>query len=124
MKVLIVEDDSIIALSLKRVVSQWGYQVVDVCASATAALDAYLFYRPDAIIMDILLEGPETGIDATRKIKKVGEVPVIYLTGNSNAAFRNDAASTQPAAFLVKPLDKDQLKEILNTIERELLTTP
>jgi len=81
-KILIVEDESIIAMDLKMKLEQQGYNVVSTASSADDAVHATKKYKPELILMDILLKGEKTGIEATEQILEKEEIPIIYMTGN------------------------------------------
>jgi len=81
-KILIVEDESIIAMDLKLKLEQQGYDVVSIASSADEAVKGAKKHRPELILMDILLKGEKTGIEASEQIQKQMDVLIIYMTGN------------------------------------------
>jgi CheY-like chemotaxis protein len=115
-KVLIVEDEMIIALVTKKYVENMGYEVTGVATNSTAAVDAVREKQPDLVLMDIMINGEVDGIDTMDKIRSFSEVPVVYLTGNSDAAARQRAQKTGFSDFLVKPIDFNDLKSALQKI--------
>ncbi len=80
LKILVVEDEALTALELQKKLVSWGYDVIDIVSSGEKALEKALALKPDLILMDILLKGNMTGIDAAREIKNKMEIPIIYLT--------------------------------------------
>ena len=113
-KVLIVEDDLIIAMSTERMVERLGHQVVSKVTTGEEAVDAAVNLSPDIILMDIRLAGKMDGIDATRLIKnQVQSIKVIYITGNADPAYREKATGSGFEAFLIKPVRFEDLKEII-----------
>jgi two-component system, response regulator PdtaR len=103
-KILIVEDEFILALTTQRELEKLGYHVVGVAGSRQAALDAVEKHRPDIMLMDIQLRGQPDGIAITSEIQALYDTPVIYVTGNSDDLARRRTASTRVAGFLAKPL--------------------
>lgn len=95
-----------------------GYQVTGVVASGEAVIDNITVNKPDIILMDISLEGKIDGISAVQKINAITDIPVIYLTANSDSEIFERAKQTEPYAYLIKPYDLGQLQ---NTIEITLL---
>jgi DNA-binding response OmpR family regulator len=83
-KVLIVEDETLIALDLKSKMERRGYLVLPVVRSAALAVSAALENSPDIILMDVLLKGKKTGVDAACEITESMKVPILFLTGNTH----------------------------------------
>ena len=79
-RILIVEDEAIVAEDLELAVTNIGYEVVGRAVSADAAVDKAVKLKPDLILMDIVLRGEKNGIDASREIKDKVDIPVIFLT--------------------------------------------
>ena len=115
-KVLIVEDDLILSMVNKKYVEILGHQVAHSVRNGADAIEAVKKYNPDIILMDIRIEGQIDGIEAMEEIRKFSNVPVVYLTGNSEPVTKNRAEKTNMLAFIVKPISKDDLKHILNDL--------
>lgn len=115
-KALIVEDDMILAMVDKLYLQKIGCEVVASVSNGEEAIDAVGKYAPDFILMDVRIEGDLDGIETMLEIRKTSAVPVIYVSGNSEPAVRQRAFETQMLAFLVKPLDFDSLKELIDSI--------
>lgn len=81
-KILIVEDEMLIALDLKNRLERSGYQVLDLAASAAKAVELAVRERPDIILVDVVLKGARDGIDAACAIVEKHPVPVLFITGN------------------------------------------
>ncbi len=106
-KVLIVEDQSIEALNLERILKKEGYEVCGIAKSVEQALAIIEKQNPDLVLLDIFLKGPLTGIDLAHKLKDTN-ISFIYLSANSNQATLDAAKETRPDGFLVKPVrEKD-----------------
>ena len=111
--VLIVEDDMILTVVLERYLKKLGCIVAGKAQSGEDAIDKAKEHRPDLIFMDIKLNGAVDGIEAMQHIREFSEVPVIYLTGNSDSATKERARKTLYADYLVKPV---MLPDIRNSI--------
>ena len=118
--ILIVEDESIIALNLKYDLEDLGYDVIGIVDTGDDAIDNAVEHRPDLTIMDINLKGEINGIQAAKKILAL-DLAVIYLTANSDDITFNESLSTSPAsAFIPKPYNIDALsKTIALAINRQ-----
>jgi CheY-like chemotaxis protein len=110
-KVLIVEDDMIIAMVLERMVNKLEYTVLDKVIGGREAIKTANNHSPDLILMDIQLKDGVDGITAMEEIRKNSEVPVIYITGNSDQFNVQRAKATNYVDYLVKPIQMSDLKE-------------
>ena len=108
-KVMIVEDESIIALDIKNSLTRLGYAVTGVAASGDVALTKIREERPHLVLMDIHLKGDMNGIEVSRIIKSDFQLPVIYLTANADNSTFQSAQGTNPHAYLLKPFDEKAL---------------
>ena len=108
-RILIVEDEAIVAEDLEMAVTNIGYEVVGRAASAKDAVKKALETKPDLVLMDIVLRGVGNGIDASREIKEKMGVPIIFLTAYSDVELIDRAKSTEPYAYQVKPFQERQL---------------
>lgn len=117
MKILIIEDDRLISLMLSKMVQKMGHEVLAVHAQGEKAVTSADELPVDLILMDIMLEGNMDGIEAMQEIQSKHNVPVIYITGNSDESTKTRASSTDYAAYLVKPVTFTQLQQIINSLE-------
>ncbi len=108
-RILIVEDEAIVAEDLEMAVTNIGYEVVGRAASADDAVKKAVVLKPDLILMDIVLIGRKNGIDASHEIKEKTDIPVIFLTAYTDIGLIDKAKSTEPYAYLVKPFQERQL---------------
>nr|WP_319373823.1 PAS domain S-box protein [uncultured Methanobacterium sp.] len=108
-KILVVEDDAIEALDIKRTLNSFGYSVPYVASRGEEAISKSLELMPDLILMDIILKGKTNGIEAASKIKDLN-IPVIYLTAHSEESTVKKAKLTEPYGYLIKPYDIFELK--------------
>lgn len=108
-KVLVVEDEVIIADDICDTLEDYGYDVTEPAISFTEALESIEEENPDIAILDVQLSGKKTGIDLARVINEKYKFPFIFLTSNSDKFTLNEAKEVQPYAFLVKPFSKEEL---------------
>lgn len=113
-KILIVEDDKIFALSLKLTLLKMGYEVLKPVDTAEQGFNSAILHKPDVILMDILLKGNETGIDAALNINEVTQIPIIFMTGNTEMLKKENLESKLRYFIHSKPVNE---KDIINTIE-------
>ena len=107
-KILIVEDDFIVAIDLKIHLEKMGYHVLDITDNGKDALTKTRKTNPDLILMDINLKGDIDGIDTAQQIHKLYDVPIIYLTGYNDKNTIKRANITEPYGYIIKPFeDKD-----------------
>ncbi len=114
-KILIVEDESIIAYDLMSSLQQMGYDVTAIVADGEEALREAGESPPDLILMDIILSGDMDGIEASREIHKRWDIPVIYLTANADQATVDRARDTGPYAYINKPISDRDLYASIDT---------
>lgn len=113
-KLLIVEDEEIVAFDLESSLHNLGYEVCEVVASGEAALASVATNLPNLILMDIKLQGSMDGIEAAEAIYKLFKIPIIYLTAYGDQSTIERAKLTEPFGYLVKPFAE---KELHTTIE-------
>ncbi|MCD6234373.1 MAG: response regulator [Candidatus Marinimicrobia bacterium] len=121
-KIGIVEDSAIISMTLKKLVEQYGYQVVGPFGNADEALTCFSSGPPDLILMDIVLNGSMDGIGLAREINRRIHIPIIYITGHSDETKLKRAKSTAPLGYIIKPFDPKQLQITLNMAFRKIET--
>lgn len=102
-KILIVEDESIVALDLATGLEKDGYQVIGMADHAEEAIHLFNTHEVDIILMDIHLAGLKDGIDTVADLMKIRQIPVIYLTAFTDPATIDRVKQTYPSAFLTKP---------------------
>ncbi len=108
-KILIVEDEVIVAEVIKENLLMLGYTVTAIAASGKQALRELALTLPDLVLMDICLKGKMDGIQASAKIWDEFKVPVIYLTANSAINTIQQAKNTAPFGYITKPFDEREL---------------
>ncbi|MGE5430249.1 MAG: PAS domain S-box protein [Syntrophomonadaceae bacterium] len=116
-KIFIVEDESIVALDLKYSLESLGYSVCGIASTAEEGIRKVLEEKPHVVLMDIGLEGVTDGIAAAGEIKSKLDIPLIYLTANSDEGTLNRAKITEPFGYVLKPFDE---RDLQTTIEMAL----
>jgi two-component system cell cycle sensor histidine kinase/response regulator CckA len=101
-RILIVEDEGLIAQDILGRLEGLGHTVVDTVATAEAAVE--MAPQADVILMDIRIDGPRDGIDAAREIRQKHHLPVIFLTPNMDRSTLDRAMLTGPFGYLIKPV--------------------
>jgi PAS domain S-box-containing protein len=101
--IMIVEDDGVIALDLKKKLEQAGYAVPAVADNSAEALMKVENLRPSLVLMDIRLRGPQDGIEAADQIRRRFQVPVIFVTAHADSQTLDRARRAEPFGYIVKP---------------------
>lgn len=107
--ILVVEDESIVAKDIQNSLKKLGYNVPAVVASGEAAVDAAGEHKPDLVLMDIMLQGDISGIEAANQIKTQLDIPVIYLTAYADESTLSKAKVTEPYGYIIKPFKEIDL---------------
>lgn len=116
-KIMIVEDEAITGMDIRRSLTERGYSVCAVATTGELAVRKAGELHPDLILMDIMLAGQMSGIEAAEKILKEFRIPVVYLTAYSDDKFLAKARVTEPFGYILKPFRELELK---TTIEMAL----
>ena len=112
-KILIVEDETIVALDIKSAIQKLGYEVTNTATSCDEALKCISQNEPDIILMDINIKGSKDGIETTQEIQKIKNIPVIYLTAYADDDTIKRAVQTNPIGYLTKPFKREELKSTI-----------
>ena len=124
-RILVVEDEYVIAANLQENLEGFGYDVPDIASSALEAIEKAAALRPDLVLMDVRLQGAMDGIRAADQIWHRLQIPVIYLTGHSDKSTLERAKVTFPFGYLLKPVKGKELyvaiETALSRYEREQL---
>ena len=108
-KVLIVEDEGVVALSLQAALTKMGYTVVGIAVTGSEALGLAEQHRPDVILMDIHIRGDIDGIQTTERLNETTDIPVIFLTAYADDETVKRAIRTRSHSYLVKPYNPREL---------------
>jgi signal transduction histidine kinase len=122
LRILIVEDERIVARDLQVRLTNLGYSINGTASSKQEALTAARQNRPDLVLMDIRLNGVPEGIDAARELRSNFNLPVIYLTGHSDNATLSQARTTEPFGYILKPFENRELVAAIETAVYKHLT--
>ena len=108
-KILIVEDEKILAMGLKKKLAKLGYSVTGLASSGAEAIESVKEVQPDLILMDIVLKGAMDGIEAAKFIVNLYDVPIIYLTAYADEEILARAEKTCPYGYILKPYKDSEL---------------
>ncbi len=112
--ILIVEDEKLIAEDIQHILNEYGFGSVNIESSGEKAIEKAFKLKPDVILMDISLGGNLNGIETAYRINDKSQVPIIYLTANSDDNSVKEAINSNPFGYLIKPFNK---KELYNSVE-------
>ncbi len=115
LKIMIVEDEFIIALDIKDIVKGFGYNVVAVATSGNDAVEKANLNKPELVLMDIMLKGKIDGVEAADIIRQKFDIPIIFVSSFSDEESIDRASKVSDYGYLVKPFDKDQLKDVIES---------
>ncbi len=113
-RILIVEDDAILAMHLSLQLQKFGYSTDIPVATGEDAIMSVQKNPPDLILMDIQLGTDMTGIESAKKINEFTSIPIVYLTAYSDNKRVEEAKQTMPYGYLLKPI---QTRELFTTLE-------
>lgn len=118
-KILVVEDEMIIGAKISMQLTNLGYQVTGILPRGEDAILHVQENKPDLVLLDINLKGEINGIETATQLQRVADIPIIYLTANSDEATFNRAKVTRPYAFISKPYKQLDLQRAIElTISR------
>jgi len=109
-KILVVEDENIVALEIKKRLQKLGYIVPSVASTGEDAISKVEGILPDLVLMDIMLKGEIDGIHAAGEIRKRFNIPVVYLTAYSDEETLQRAKLTEPYGYILKPFEENDLR--------------
>ncbi|MFP4470952.1 MAG: response regulator [Bacteroidota bacterium] len=110
LKILVVEDEMLVAADIQESLEILGYTVQNTVATGQAAIDQVEKDLPDVILMDIMLKGDMTGVEAANLIRKKHDVPIIYLTANADIGTIEKAKISLPYGYIIKPFTEKDLQ--------------
>jgi CheY-like chemotaxis protein len=116
-KILIVEDENIIASDIRSMLEDLGYLVSDVVSSGEESIEKASKTRPDLILMDIKLKGNLDGVSAGEEIIKQFRIPIVYLTAYSDQSTIkriSGGKNGNQSAVINKPFDEEELQSIID----------
>jgi two-component system response regulator LytT len=123
-RILIVEDDVNIAENIEEILELLGYVNIDIANSANQAIKVVKKYRPDLVFMDIKLKGDKDGIELGEIIKQMVDAPLVYVTSYSDPTIIERAKRINPAGFIVKPFNTNDIHAIVEIVLYNKRTKP
>jgi CheY-like chemotaxis protein len=115
-RVLIVEDESIIAMDMQRKIGQMGYEVVGRVGSGEKAIERAQTLKPDLVLMDIKLRGALDGIATARAIKQQSDIPVIFVSAYTSQESVIREGGPLSVAMIQKPFEVYELKAVMGKV--------
>jgi CheY-like chemotaxis protein len=109
-KILLVEDDDVIAKVADWRLKNLGYSVCGRATTGAEAMELVVNTKPDLVLMDINIRGDIDGIETAKMIKKGFNIPVVYVTSHSDGPTLERAKATRPDGFIVKPFEDNDLR--------------
>lgn len=116
LKILVVEDENIIAMDIRCTLKNLGYDVCGVVSSGEESVRKASSMSPDLILMDIKLRGNMDGISAAKRIQSRSNIPVLYLTAYGDEKTMNRLDKTKPFGFIQKPFAENELQYKINNV--------
>lgn len=116
-KILIVEDDMILSMVLKRMIKMMNNSIIaETATTGKGAIETAADFLPDLILVDIKLQDDIDGIEVVNRIREKSPVPVIYITGNSDQYYRDRAKETGYVKYMVKPIQMKDLERAITEV--------
>jgi two-component system, response regulator PdtaR len=109
-RILLVEDDDIIAKVTEWRLKNLGYTVCGRASTSAETMEMVIQHKPDLVLMDINIRGETDGIDTALMIRRDFDIPVVYITGHSDGTTLERAKETKPDGFIIKPFDDNDLR--------------
>ena len=108
--ILVVEDENIVARDIQQSLKKLGYEVLGVCATGDDAMDKAEQTKPNLVLMDIMLKGDISGIEAADHIRQKLNIPIIFLTAYADSSTLAKAKVTEPYGYIIKPFKEIDLQ--------------
>jgi signal transduction histidine kinase len=108
-KMLLVEDEMIIAHKIKNILTEMGYEISSIAATGEDAIQKAAEIRPDLVLMDIVLKGDMDGIEAAAHIREQADIPIIYITAYWDDKTLKRTKATEPVGYILKPFGAGQM---------------
>ncbi len=115
-RILVVEDEQLIAADLAAKLARMGHQVIGTAASGKEAIRMAESLRPELVLMDIRIQGPMDGREAARRVQAVSGAPVIFITAYAEVFLSDPTQMVPPGLCLSKPFSTYQLQTVVDTV--------
>jgi len=112
-RILVVEDEAIVATQIMKKLNRIGYRVVGKVSSGEKAIKEVGNKMPDLVLMDIKLEGTMDGVETAEYLHSKFDIPVVYLTAHSDDKIIDRAKTTEPLGYIVKPFEDGDLRSTI-----------
>ncbi|MEA1954074.1 MAG: response regulator [Campylobacterota bacterium] len=120
--ILIVEDESIVAMEIESYIQKLGYNIITICSNAKDTLHTISEYKIDIILMDICIKGKIDGVETAMLIKKsYPHIKIIFLTAHLDDYNVDRAIEVNPIAYLSKPFNREELRVFLKIAHRKIV---
>jgi len=119
-KILIVEDDILIAMALEERFKRWGYMPCEPANSGEEAIGKAGSEQPDIILMDVCIKGHINGLEAAREIASRFHIPIVLMSGYSKSEIQKEANLDCIVEFMSKPVNLEELKNVFESISAPL----
>lgn len=116
-KILIVEDEALLAMTLQDILEESGCEVSVSIPTAEAAIEKIVKEKPDFVLMDINLSCGANGIDVAQKMLKTSSPKIVLMSGYSFADYEDELKNLDGVSFLSKPVDYSRLKEFIDGVD-------
>ena len=119
-KILIAEDEAISALSMQRALNRSGYEVCDLVSTGDEAVEGITRQKPDLVILDVILNGRVSGLDAAMQIRSQSNIPIVFITGYEEGKLIERIKAVPSSTYLIKPITpKDLESAITQALQNE-----
>lgn len=115
-KIIVVEDEAIVAMATKMMLRQLSHDIVSLISSGIDAVEEVKQRDVDLVIMDIKLKGEMDGVQAAEEIRKTKDVPIIFITGNSDIKTKERISTIKNSMMLLKPVLQEDLRASLKKL--------
>jgi CheY-like chemotaxis protein len=119
-RILVVEDERIIAMDIQDRLRRWGYDVPETAASGEEALHKTKKVRPNLVLMDIKLQGEMDGIEAAKEIQRRFNIPIIYVTAYADDTTMTRVKETKHCGIILKPFGERELHSTIEIVLNKL----
>ncbi len=119
LKTLIVDDDPLTTIFLKRITESLGHKVIGLCDNGKSAIKIIVQEKPDVVFMDINIKGSINGINVIKKIGCSCNASIIYISGYDEGKIVDEALATNPSNYIVKPINENDVKIALTLAEQK-----
>lgn len=114
-RVLIAEDEGLLALQLRMRIKDWGLELCGCVTTADEVVASARSLKPDVILMDIRLARQSDGMDAARRIRAFSSIPIVFISGYTEEALKDEARRLAPSSYLEKPVMEAEVLKVIRS---------